>query len=131
MLWEMIELQRNPMTLVEIRGISKRRKKPIVLTIEQYVSLLDHWQDPYRTMVIAAQCTGLRVSEILALKWLDINFEYLTMRVPRKVVNGRVSRVKTEYSEDDLPLDPDSRLICCTGKGNAHPLPRSGCLPIP
>jgi len=36
MLWEMIELQRNPMTLVEVRGISKRRKKPFVLTIGQY-----------------------------------------------------------------------------------------------
>ena len=29
------------------------------------------------------------------------------MRVTRKVVNRRVSRMKTEYSEDDLPLDPD------------------------
>jgi integrase len=29
------------------------------------------------------------------------------MRVTRKTVNGRISRVKTEYSEDDLPLDAD------------------------
>ena len=50
---------------------------------------------------------GLRVSEILALEWQDINFELLTLRVTRKVVNGRVNRLKTEYSEDDLPLDPD------------------------
>jgi integrase len=53
------------------------------------------------------QSTGLRVSEILGLKWQDVNFGELTMRVTRKVVNGRVSRLKTEYSEDDLPLDPD------------------------
>ncbi len=107
MLWELIELQRNPMTLVEVRGISKRRKKPFVLTIEQYFSLLDQLPEPYRTMAIVAQSTGLRVSEILALRWGDIDFERLTMRVTRKVVNGRVGRVKTEYSEDDLPLDPD------------------------
>ncbi len=41
------------------------------------------------------------------LKWEDIDFERLTLRVTRKVVNGRISRLKTEYSEDDLPLDPD------------------------
>lgn len=107
MLWEMIDLERNPMTLVEIRGISKRRKRPFVLTIEQFFSLLDQLPEPYRTMAIVAQCAGLRVSEILALKWSDIDFEHLTMRVSRKIVNRRVSRVKTEYSEDDLPLDPD------------------------
>ena len=36
MLWEMVDLQRNPMELVEIKGISKRQKKPLILTVEQY-----------------------------------------------------------------------------------------------
>jgi integrase len=63
--------------------------------------------EPYRTMVVVAQCLGLRVSEILALQWPDINFAELTMRVSRAVVDGIVDEVKTEYSEDDLPLDPD------------------------
>ena len=55
-------------------------------------------------MVVVAQCLGLRVSEILALQWPDINFTELTMRVTRAVVDGVVDEVKTEYSEDDLPL---------------------------
>jgi len=107
MLWELIEIQRNPIQLVELRGISKRRKKPFVLTVEQYYAVRDQLVEPYRTMVIVAQCLGLRVSEILALKWEDIDFESLALRVTRKVVCGRVSRVKTEYSEDELPMDPD------------------------
>ncbi len=106
MLWELIDIQRNPMSLVEIRGISKRRKKPVILTDAQYYSVLTHLGEPFRTMIVTAQCLGLRVSEILALKWQDIDFNDLTIRVVRKVVNGRVSRVKTEYSEDELPLDP-------------------------
>jgi integrase len=57
--------------------------------------------------MVVAQSTGLRVSEILALKSQDIDFEQMPMRVTRKVINGRISRVKTEYSEDDLPLDRD------------------------
>ena len=50
-------------------------------------------------MVVVAQCLGLRVSEILALQWPDINFTELTMRVTRAVVDGVVDEVKTEYSE--------------------------------
>ena len=58
-------------------------------------------------MVVVAQCTGLRAEEVLALEWQDIDFENLSMRVVRAVVHGRVKTVKTEYSEDDLPLDPE------------------------
>jgi len=62
-------------------------------------------------MVVVAQCTGLRAEEVLALEWQDIDFENLSMRVVRAVVHGRVKIVKTEYSEDDLPLDPDFAAI--------------------
>jgi integrase len=111
MLWEMVEWQRNPMQLVEIKGISKRRKKPIVLTVEQFYQILELLPQPYRTMGVVAQCTGLRAEEVLALEWRDIDFENLSMRVVRAVVHGRVKIVKTEYSEDDLPLDPDFAAI--------------------
>ena len=107
MLWEIVEWQRNPMQLVEIKGISKRKKKPVVLTVEQYYLILALIPPPYRTMVMVAQCTGLRAEEVLALEWEDIDFENLSMRVVRAVVHGRVKMVKTEYSEDELPLDPE------------------------
>ena len=93
MLWEMVEWQRNPMELVEIKGVSKRQKRPIILTVEQYFQILALLPEPYRTMVVVAQCTGLRAEEVLALEWEDINFENLSMKVVRAVVHGRV---KTE-----------------------------------
>ena len=100
-------IDRNPMELVSVKGSSKRAKQPIVLTVEEYLELISLLPDPYRTMVIAVICTGCRVSEILALRWSRIDFKKLTMVVGVKAVNGRVGRVKTEYSEDELPLDPD------------------------
>jgi integrase len=66
MLWEIVEWQRNPMQLVEIKGISKRKKRPVVLTVEQYYLILALIPQPYRTMVMVAQCTGLRAEEVLA-----------------------------------------------------------------
>jgi hypothetical protein len=45
MLWELYEIQRDPMELVEVKGISKRPKKHTVLTPKQYqaaTSLKNH-----------------------------------------------------------------------------------------
>ena len=123
MLWEMVEWQRNPMELVEVKGISKRRKKPKVLTVEQFYLLLELLPQPYQTMVIVAQCTGLRAEEVLALEWQDIDFENLTMKVVRAVVHGRVKTVKTEYSEDELPLDPDFAAILLDWKRKSSSSP--------
>ena len=48
---------------------------------------------------------GLRVSEIMALKWSDFDFTNLNLLVQRSIVHGRVGPVKTEYSHDVVPLD--------------------------
>jgi integrase len=85
--------------------VSKRRKTPFILTVEQNHTVVEQLEEPYKQMVQVAMCLGLRVSEVLALKWSDFDFENLTLQVVRGVVHGRISDVKTEYSEDLLPLD--------------------------
>lgn len=57
-------------------------------------------------MVIVAMCTGMRVSEVLALRWEHIDFEAGAMLVQQGVVDGRIGKVKTEASNDFIPLDP-------------------------
>jgi len=117
MFWELIPMGRNPVALVEVPGASRRQRRPIILTVDQYYAILGLLPEPYRTMVVVAQCLGLRVSEILALQWQDIHFGELTMRVTRAAVDGIVDEVKTEYSEDDLPLDPDLATVLLNWKG--------------
>jgi integrase len=56
-------------------------------------------------MAVVAMCTGLLISEVLALRWESLNFEAGTMLVERAVVNGRIGPTKTEASKDDVPLD--------------------------
>ncbi|HYE26086.1 MAG TPA: site-specific integrase, partial [Clostridia bacterium] len=131
MLWELLPFERNPMDLVTIKGVSKRSKKPIVLTVEQCLILISFLPEPYRTMVIVAICTGLRVSEILAMRWSRIDFEKLTMTVKVKVVNGRIGRVKTEYSEDELPLDPEFAAVLLAWKKRCPDSPGDWVFPSP
>jgi integrase len=104
--WGVIELGKNPVSLVRVKNASKRLKRPRILEVGQFFELLKHLSEPYRTMVLVAQCLGLRVSEILGLQWGDFNFEERTVLVQRSVVGGRVDDVKTEYSKDEVPLDP-------------------------
>ena len=66
---------RNPITLV--RQSAKRERIPAVLDVNELKALLSELQDPHRTMVFLAAATGLRVSELLALKWQDIDFRTL------------------------------------------------------
>ena len=75
--WELIEMGKNPIGLVRVKGCTKRLKTPRVLTVTQFCALLPDLKEPYRTMIIIAQCLGLRVSEIVALKWSDFDFENL------------------------------------------------------
>src|SRR5262249_31106438 len=86
MLWGLIELQRNPIELVKVKGTSKRQKRPQVLAPEKFQQLLAVLDDPYRTMAIVAMCTGLRVSEVLALRWEHIDFKAGAMLVQQGVV---------------------------------------------
>ena len=109
MLWGLIELQRNPIELVAIRRVSKRQRKPQILVPEKFQELVAVLKDPYKTMVTVAMCTGLRVSEVLALRWEHINFKAGAMLVQQGVVNGRIGKVKTEASHDEIPLDRSIR----------------------
>ena len=118
MLWGLIDLQRNPVELVKLKGTSRRTRRPQVVTPEKFQELVAVLREPYRTMVIVAMCTGLRVSEILALRWEHIDFKAGSMLVQQGVVNGRIGKVKTEASHDEIPLDPVFAQVLLNWRGD-------------
>jgi integrase len=133
MLWELIPSERNPMSLVELKGVSKRTKPPRILTGEEFGALLNQLGHPYRCMVLLAGCTGLRISEVMGLRWTGINFESLVMEVREGYARSQVTKLKSECSQDQLPLDPDVATIllewkrlCPETKGDwVFPSPRT------
>jgi integrase len=101
--WEWIN--RNPITAV--RQSAKRSKIPTILTIEQIQALLAHLGEPCRTAVLLDASTGLRVGELLGLKWADVDFEKLEINVTRSVVKQKIGPCKTEASHKPIPLDAE------------------------
>jgi len=101
MRWEFTD--RNPITLV--RQSAKRTRVPEVLTVTELNALLKELGEPWRTAVFVAVTTGLRVSELLALKWEDIDFTTEEIKPCRGVVRQNLGVMKTEASRKPLPLD--------------------------
>jgi integrase len=107
----------NPRSLVRVNGISRRQAEPRILAANEIQALIAALpMDPYRAMVVMALSTGLRCSELFALKWLDVDWEKLTLLVRRAIVDGVVGDVKTKYSQSGLPLDPVLAEILFTWK---------------
>ena len=102
--WRYELFDRNPIKLV--RQSAKRRTAPNVLTAAEIRDLLDHLALRERTLVLLAVSTGLRQSELFALKWGDIDFRDGTMDVTRSIVYGIVGRCKTEASQKPVPVHP-------------------------
>lgn len=98
--------QRNPMELVQIRNASKRIRKPRTMTIEEFQRLAAILTEPYRTMATLAVCLGLRWSELIGLKWQDIDWLNGELRLQRAVVKQIEDEVKTVHSGKPLALDP-------------------------
>jgi hypothetical protein len=86
--------ERNPITLV--RHSAKRCRIPDVLTVEEAQRLLSVLAVKERTMVLMALGTGLRRSELFALKWKDVDFASEHISVTRSIVNQVVGTCKTE-----------------------------------
>ena len=117
--WEWI--MHNPIT--HVRQSAKRRKTPVVLTVEQIKCFLQHLKEPCRTAVLLDASSGLRVGELLGLKWEDVNFEALEVNLTRSVVKQKITRCKTEASRKPIPLDPELAEILLSWKLQA-PYPR-------
>ena len=96
-------VDRNPIKLV--RQSAKREKVPDVFELAELQLLLSKLSVRERTLVLLDAATGLRVSELLALRWRDVDFENLELRVTRSIWHQVVGDCKTEASAKPVPMD--------------------------
>jgi integrase len=93
----------NPITLV--RQSAKRVRIPDVLEPSEIQSLLLQLRSCFRVMVLLEVTTGLRRSELFALKWSDVDFSNMRLDVLRSMYLRHVGDCKTEASRKPVPLD--------------------------
>jgi integrase len=99
-----MEIARNPIELVRVKGGTRRVKQPRSLTPDEFKRLIRCLREPFRTMAWVAVCFGLRVSELLALKWRDVDWLNQTLTIERRIVAKEVDEVKTDGSRRTMPI---------------------------
>jgi integrase len=90
--------------LAKIKAINKGKRKPLVLTIKQYQAFAGQLSDLHRTMVVAAMCSGMRVTEVLGLRWDQLDLANGLMSIQPRVANGGM--VSTPGPEGPLSMNP-------------------------
>jgi integrase len=101
--YEWLEQGRNPITMV--RQSAKRMLIPEVIEVGETAALLKKLDSCFRLMVLMAATTGLRRGELFALKWADVDFSNLEIRVTRFIFRQVVGKCKTEGSCRPIPID--------------------------
>jgi integrase len=94
----------NPMNWVRQRTISNYQA--LIMTPQQAFEILLNTPEPRRTLVLCDAATALRVSEIMGLKWVDLDFDDLVMHVRRAYVWGRFKEPKSKSSKAPVPIHP-------------------------
>ena len=95
----------NPTKGVRIgRKIPAREKR--LLTAEQLRMILGSVCEDTRLIILIAALTGLRISEIMGLRWRDIDLEAGTLTVRRRWYRGDLDEPKTEASKRTRALGP-------------------------
>lgn len=101
-------LVKNPMENVELprqrRG--KRHPKPYI-TRRQFNQLVELIPEPYATMVFVAVMTGLRVSELVALKWEDVGVDTNTITIDERFCRGDWGEPKSDASNATVPVNQE------------------------
>jgi len=100
----MLDISRNPVSLVRNIGATRKVRKARSLTAEQFHALLEELQEPFGTMALLSVCLGLRFSEALALRWDDVDWLGSSLSIRRGIVNQIVGDVKTQGSAKTFNL---------------------------
>jgi len=97
-------LVKNPVEGVRL-PISKRgkRKAKPHITPEQFEQLVNEIQEPYSTMVCVAVYSGLRVSELIGLRWEDVHADSIT--VDERYCRGDWGEPKSDCSNATIGVD--------------------------
>jgi integrase len=104
--WDLLE--QNPARGIRIGDRAPKTERPY-LNPKDVGRLLASLKEPCRTLVLIAVLTGMRIGEILALRWKAIDFTRRSIQVRETVSEGRFGSPNTKSSRRDIPI---SQPVC-------------------
>jgi integrase len=94
----------NPMDGLQMPPDKRARRPKPYISPEQFNNMVEFMSEPYATMVYVAIWTGLRVSELIGLKWRCIHADSIT--IEERFCRGDWSVPKTQASAATIGVEP-------------------------
>lgn len=98
-------LSANPCHGVKLPPAKRGKSPKPFITERQFDQLVELIAEPYATMVYVACWTGLRISELIGLRWNDVGVDTLT--IDERNCRGDVSQPKSDASNATVAVLPD------------------------
>lgn len=96
-------LIRNPVEGVRLPRPKRGKKTKPWITRAQFQTLIELMTEPYATMLYVAIYTGLRVSELIGLRWDDVHGDSIT--IDERCCRGDWGAPKSDASNDTIPVN--------------------------
>jgi integrase len=97
-------LIQNPMVGLKLPVDKRPRRQKPVISPEQFSNLVEYVSEPYASMLFVSVWTGLRISELIGLKWRCIHADSIT--VEERYFRGDWSTPKTNASAATIGVLP-------------------------
>lgn len=98
------------LTVNPARGVKfppqKLREAPAMIAGDDFTKLLKEVDEPYRMMIGLIAATGLRIGELLGLRWRNLDLTIGTLSVRESVFEGKTQQPKTQKARRTIPLGP-------------------------
>jgi integrase len=98
-------LTKNPLEQLRLPLDKRPRQPKPTITPAQFHSLIELVPEPYATMLFVSVWTGLRISELIGLKWRCIHADSIT--IEERYCRGDWSTPKTNASAATIPVSQE------------------------
>jgi integrase len=96
-------VDRNPMERVRAQSVARRDPDPFTVAEIRAILEAAAWRQ-HRALFQFAFSTGLRTSELIALRWEDVDWDKRVVHVRRARVRGEIKRPKTTSGRRTVDL---------------------------
>ena len=86
----------------------KGKRERSIMTPEQIRLLVPNLREPARSVVLLLLTTGLRVGELLALRWSNVDLQNEVLGIKETVYEGHFDEPKTKRSFRVIPVGPET-----------------------
>ena len=100
-------LVKNPLEHLRLPKDKRPKGPKPTITVEEFNRLVAAIREPYASAVFVSGLTGLRVSELLALRWRSIDRQQNSIRISERFYRGDYSTPKTAASAAVVSVHPD------------------------